>query len=74
MPLRTGNGINNSVKQVGTNPLFGKTYVLESIWIRILSPGLIYLDPTFSIFHYATTGEIDIVRLERVMISPQRVR
>ena len=42
MPLRTGNGINNSVKQVGINPLFGKTFVLESIWIRILSPGLIY--------------------------------
>ena len=61
MPLRTGDGVNNSVRKVGTNPLFGKAYVLSSIWIRTLSPGLLYLDPSFSIFHYATAGERFIV-------------
>ena len=72
MPLRTGNGINNEVRKVGENPLFGKTYVLESMWIRILSPGLIYNDPGYTMFNYATTGEIDVMHVNTSTIIPVR--
>ena len=63
MPLRTGNGINNGVKTVGSNPLFGRTYVLESLWIRILSPGLILKSESYTTFYHVTTGEIDLMHL-----------
>ena len=63
MPLRTGNGVNNGVKTVGSNPLFGRTYVLESLWVRILSPGLILNSESYTTFYHVTTGEIDLMHL-----------